>query len=75
MLSWYHGITTIFYIAYFLAYTLCWIVSVILIGFMINYMKNKPLGMQTSLDPASIDIGIGTLPMSSHAYGLFSIII
>ena len=42
-------------------YVLCWMASAILISLMIQYVKNKPLGMQTSLDQASIDIGIVTL--------------
>ena len=50
---------TIVVIAYASVYSL----SIILIGLMIHYTRNKPLGMQTSLDPASIDIGIVTLVM------------
>ena len=48
-------------VAYTSVYTLCWMSSIILIGFMIHYMKNKPLGMQTSYDPAIVDVGIVTL--------------
>ena len=45
---------------YVTVYTLCWMASIILVGLMIHYMRNKPLGMQTSLDEASIDVGITT---------------
>ena len=46
-----------------MAYASVYTASIILIGLMIHYTRNKPLGMQTSLDPASIVIGIATLVM------------